>query len=282
MEWGVDFRGNYKEDGLSKSSETYSGTVRPKGPKKFLAGGFIFAAMVILLSLSFLRSDRPVLWPPLSVGLVGMAFTLLGTAIFIVLLALLYLAMTFVAAAIRKKGWREFVETLVYMVVTAAIVCTSISVSLKVFYWPWATSSAVETILANTEKWRTVASAETIADHYDGEIKKRLEAGLASKSPAVQVAAAYAMAVVGEKGSLRRLGESAAMLPAARADSQGIADGNNIASVGDAAWLLATICDDNSLTIEELRQYGEPGQPRIVWDEEKRVYRKVQSDTSLE
>ena len=234
--------------------------------------GLLVAAAIMLSGLVFFREDRPVLWPPASATLYSAAFAVAGTAAMAAMTLLVYVTVSIIAVLAGRQGWREFLSKVVLVAAAAVVVVASISVSLKVFYWPWARASAVKTILSNEAKWRLEDSADTLADHWDPQVAEAITAGLSSPSPPVQAAAAYTIAARGEKAYLARLVEIAYKLPAERSDGETPLAENNITSQRDVAWLIKEISGLDAPSMTELTVLiSRSGD--LVWDARAGRYR---------
>ena len=211
--------------------------------RRLLAGvtALLFAAAVILASLFVFRTDRPALWPPVSRFLYVFAFAVGAGGLTIAFYMFVFLVASLAAAWLGKTTWRDFRDQAIAVAATVAIIVSTISISLKAFYWPWAAASASYTILADAEKWRIIAAAETLADHPHAASEASIRRGLSSPTPGVRAAAAYALAAAGEKTYLKRLANIASDLPPDRPQREAPSLENNIASQADALWLVARI-----------------------------------------
>jgi len=258
--------------GVLSQEPVEEGVAYRRGLKLTVAAGLTIAAVVMLLSILFLRSDRPVLWPPASKALYSTAFVVVGTALMLAVYAALYLVINLVAAALGKRPWREFLDRVVFFAVALVVVGVSLSVSTKAFYWPWAKASALETILSNRAKWRIAASAETLAAHWDTKVEAALETGLSDRQAAVRANAAYALAAAGRKEYLHAFAEAASAMLAQRADGAEPTGDNDVASQADAVWLVARLADSNAATLAEFDQWLAREEGSLRWDAAKKRY----------
>jgi len=225
----------------------------------------------MLLSLVLFRADKPILWPPSSTKIVEAVWAVLGTIAMIAVFLLVYLAVSILAAWKGRDTWRGFRDRVITAAVTLAVVITSLAVSLHVFYWPWARASAVHTVVLNGDKWRLVECAATIADHRDDAAAMKLQDALSGPSAPVRVAAAYALAAMGDKEDLRRLIAVAHDLPDKRPDGEPASRDNNVAGREDLVWLSKTLTDADAATFDDLARWVS-SYSRISWDHKSRKF----------
>ena len=230
------------------------------------------AAATMLVSLLLFREDQPITWPPSSPRLHAAAFMIVGVGAIAAMLFLFYLAISLLAIMFGRRGWREFLDSVVFLALAVAVIASAASISLKVFYWPWARASAVRTILSNDAKWRLLESSSTLADRFDDTALSALRAGLSDPSPSVQAASAYALAASGRKQYLDRLLAVASRLPESRPDGSPPSNDNNISSREDVVFLFNSLCDAEGSTPEQLSAWLHSSISSLEWDRSSARY----------
>lgn len=244
---------------------------KPSTPRPWrawmVALGISLSAVLMLASLLIFREDRPILWPPASARLHAAAFMIVGVGATVVMLLIFYVAVSLLAVMIGRRGWRDFLDNVVFIALTIAVIAAGASISLKVFYWPWARASAVKTILSNDAKWRLLESSATLADRFDDDALSSLRAGLSDPLPSVQAASAYALAASGRKPYLERLLALSSQLPESRGDGAPPSKDNNISSRQDVVFLFKPLCDAEGSTLEDLAEWLRPRMSILTWDE---------------
>lgn len=241
--------------------------------------GFLVAALILLGSIILFSQKREVLWPPSTTAVYSTALLVVAILLSIILVVFMLLVIGLVAALQGRSSWRDFLRQVVAVVTVSVTLTASAGVALKVFYWPWACANAARTIAENSEKWRLLASAETLADCWKSDAE--WEAGLGPAMPgAAEAAVAYAYAASGRKAYIHKMMRAADLLPEQRPDGAPPTLENDIASRADIHWLFESLTGVKALSNADIERFLAKSYESLTWDAEKRRYHTSTSPSS--
>lgn len=235
--------------------------------RSFAAGiGFLAAAIIMALSLVAFRDRWQVTWPPSSPLLYTAALLLAMAAFSAVVFVLFYVFVCLIAAWSGRESWRDFLGHVMVVVTIVAMVAASATLSLKAFYWPWARANAMRTLLDRNEKWRLVASAETVVDTWSRSVDRSTRNAMLDAPPETRAAVAYTLALRGEKSYLKRMLDAARTLPPSRPDGDPVTAFNDISSQADVIWLLNRLTGAKCDTFDACRAWLDASYDSLAWD----------------
>ncbi len=247
-----------------------------EGTKKrtwFILGpalGFFAAALILLACIIFLRTDRPILWPPDRSALLTAAYCVFGTAFAGALVALVWLASFVIAVLMKRRTWRDLGNALLSLLIMLALLVAAIEVSLKAFYWPWASASVVHTVRSNPEKWRLPACARIVAAGKDGTLAGKLSEDLDDLPPETRAAVNYVLAAAGDREALAALMDVAEDLPEGSAGD--VSDQTPISDRADVLFLVRQIVNPDLESLRQLAAEGGADLSALKWDGTARRY----------
>ncbi|MHC4713550.1 MAG: hypothetical protein ACYTAN_09825 [Planctomycetota bacterium] len=234
------------------------------------AVGFFAAALILLASIIFLRTDRPILWPPDRAALLTAAYCVFGTAFAAALVALVWLASYVIAVLMKRRTWRDLGNALLSLLIMLALLVAAIEVSLKAFYWPWASASVVYTARSNPEKWRLPACAQIVAAGKDGTLVGNLSEGVDDLPPATQAAVNYVLAAAGDKAALAGLITVAEGLP--ESSPYDVSDQTPISDRADVLFLVRQLVGPDLESLQQLASESGVDLSALEWDGAARRY----------
>jgi len=239
-----------------------------------IGAGLLLSGAVMLAATFSFKIERPVAWPPASTALYSAAYGILGTFAIFALYSSVYLVVGLASTVAGRRSWREVIRRTISVAVAVTVMGTSVAVSLRIFYWPWARASAVKTILSGPAKWRLTASARTFADHWDAQADLDLKDAVSGSSPAsVKAGAAYALARAGNKEYLERLVKLAGSLPSANSAGEASTQDAGVKTREDVLWLVSTLVEKEAAAGGPSGPGFDEIVPRLEWDARAKRYR---------